>query len=256
MLASALAPLLSCLSAVEPRRAVLQRTLPLLVAAPAQALAFENRLPPDEIELKYKAPRTAGPKPTDLGPRQGNALKPCLDGKPHCFSTSREELDDNDLYNADYGQTNEWLVRPFTYAKSLAEAVDDVKGLITAYPPGQRGIDGGGFKVISETVTASSAYFYVQFESLRRGYVDDMEFALGDGVMNVRTSSRLGYLDMGVNAKRFNFFAQRLSHISGWNTALIVSKGHEEYFSLNRVADKDVLNEAQGIHTKTEKVKI
>ena len=36
------------------------------------------------------------------------------------------------------------------------------------------------------------------------GYVDDVEFALADGVANMRTSSRLGYLDLGVNAKRFN----------------------------------------------------
>eukprot|EP00965_Chrysotila_dentata_P051183 1696311-Pleurochrysis_carterae.AAC.5 len=43
---------------------------------------------------------------------------------------------------------------------------------------------------------------YVQYESLRRGYIDDVEFALAKGIVNVRTSSRVGYLDLGVNAKR------------------------------------------------------
>ena len=61
------------------------------------AHAFENRLPPDEIELKYKSPRNPGPKPTDLGPRNGNQLKPCTDGKPHCFSSSQERFEDDDL---------------------------------------------------------------------------------------------------------------------------------------------------------------
>lgn len=69
---------------------------------------------------------------------------------------------------------------------------------------GQRGIDGGGFKLVTESTSANSAYVYVQFESMRKGYVDDVEFALADGVANMRTSSRLGYLDLGVNAKRFN----------------------------------------------------
>lgn len=189
---------------------------------------------------------------TSAGPRKGNTLKPCLDGKPHCFSTTPEELNDNDLYNADYGQTSEWLVKPFTYQKPLAQAVGDLKSVIDAYPPGQRGIDGGGFKVMSETVTTNNAYLYVQFESLRKGFVDDMEFALGNGVMHVRTSSRLGYLDMGVNAKRFNYFAQQLGSC-GWNTELVLNKGHEEYFILNRVTDRDMLNEAQ---VKAEKVKM
>ena len=147
------------------RRAVVQ-TLALLASTkiPARkALAFDNRLPPDELELKYKTPRTAGPKPTDIGVRNGNALKACLDGKPHCFSSSLE-FDDDD--GAD------WLVKPFKYDKPLADALSDVKGAIEAYPPGQNGVDGGGFKVITENNDGKVGYLYVQFESLRKGYVD------------------------------------------------------------------------------------
>ncbi|KAL3892521.1 MAG: hypothetical protein SGPRY_015053, partial [Prymnesium sp.] len=182
------------------RRVALERILLPAALAPLPASAFDNRLPKDELELKYKTPRTPGPKPTDLGPR-ASGLKPCLDGKPHCFSSSAETFDDNDLYNADYGTTADWLVTPFKYSKPLAAASEDVSAAIAAYPPGQGGIDGGGFKVIEERVLKDSAYIYVQFESQRRGYIDDMEFYLKDGVANVRTSSRLGYLDMGVNAK-------------------------------------------------------
>ena len=104
----------------------------------------------------------------------------------------------------------------------------------------QRGIDGGGFKVISESLNADQGYIYVQFESRRRGYIDDFEVALRDGVANLRTSSRLGYLDLGVNAKRWNWFADNLASKSGWVTSRVLAKDHEEYFSLNNVRDADV----------------
>ena len=54
---------------------------------------------------------------------------------------------------------------------------------------------------MSSPYDAKQAYLYVQFESRRRGYIDDVEFLLADGTMQLRTSSRLGYLDLGVNAK-------------------------------------------------------
>ena len=63
------------LPSAASRRAVLHG-LALLAAsqvpASRRAIAFENRLPPDELELKYKTPRTPGPKPQDLGTRQSS----------------------------------------------------------------------------------------------------------------------------------------------------------------------------------------
>ena len=192
---------------------------------------------------------------TDLGPRDGNALKACIDGKPHCFSSSPETFEDNDLFNADYGTTEGWLVEPFRYDKPLAEAVADIKAAIEAYPPGQRGIDGGGFKLVAaRPIDADGYYMYVQFESGRKGYIDDFEVALGNGVANVRTSSRVGYLDLGVNAKRYAWFADRLGKQQGWKTKKLTSKGHEEYFSLNQLTDA-VLASGESV-VKTEKVKL
>ena len=131
--------------------------------------------------------------------RKDGALKPCLDGKPHCFSTSAEYIEDADLFNADDGSQSEgWLVEPFRFNKPLSDAVADIKAAISAYPPGQRGIDGGGFKIVKEQTGSSAAYFYVQFESRKKGYIDDMEFVVAPGgLVNVRTSSRAGYLDFG-----------------------------------------------------------
>jgi len=239
------------------RRAVL-RTAAALPAfwLPASSLAFENRLPPDELELKYKNPRTPGPKPTDIGPRADGGLKSCTDGKPHCFSSTPETFEDNDLFNADYGTTEGWLVQPFKYDKSLAEAMTELKTIVASYPPGQGGIDGGGFKVAGEKAEGDTAYLYVLFESRRKGYVDDMEFSLAKGVCNVRTSSRLGYLDYGVNAKRYNWFANTLAVTPGWAAKPILSKGHEEYFALNGVTDKDVTSASSSAVVKAEKVKL
>ena len=126
---------------ITRRGALVQALAPLLLttAIPPDALAFDNRLPPNELELKYKQPRTPGPKPTDLGPRDGFKLKSCTDGKPHCFSSTPESFEDDDLFGSDSGASAEgWLVEPFAFDKPLAEAAAEVKAAIAAYPPGQR----------------------------------------------------------------------------------------------------------------------
>ena len=60
---------------------------------------------------------------------------------------------------------------------------------VRSYPPGQANVDKGGFSII----TASTDYLYVQFESLKKGYIDDVEFAVGrNGLVEVRSGSRVG----------------------------------------------------------------
>ena len=66
-----------------------------------------------------------------------------------------------------------------------------------AYEPGQSNIDGGGFDIVS--FDPKAGYMYVQFESLKNGFIDDLELALvGDDIdknaVQVRSSSRLGYV--------------------------------------------------------------
>ena len=39
-------------------------------------------------------------------------MKRCMDGKPHCFSSTPETYEDNELFNADYGTTAGNLVDP------------------------------------------------------------------------------------------------------------------------------------------------
>ena len=104
---------------------------------------------------------------------------------------------------------------------------------VEAYPPGQGGIDGGGFKIVE--ADAARGYLYAQFESLKNGYVDDLELALvgPSGPLLVRSASRLGFLDFGVNARRLNWIAARL-RADGWKAPPIDAATWPDYFAQNR----------------------
>jgi uncharacterized protein (DUF1499 family) len=53
-------------------------------------------------------------------------------------------------------------------------------------------------------IEESSDYLYVEFKSKLMGYVDDVEFYFdrGQNLIQVRSASRLGQSDLGVNRKR------------------------------------------------------
>lgn len=209
--------------------------LALGVLAPPGALAFENGVP--EM-AKYKdKPKQRGPRPNDLGLRTrvlnvdgdtvDNALKICSPA-PNCFTTTGDATVPGD---------SEHLIAPWRPPKgtSADATMRELEEVLKGYTPGVAGIDGGGFKII----TADGNYCYAQFESLRQGYIDDVEFALapaaeaGSGpAVQVRSSSRLGYLDFGVNAARLNAISKEL-RARGWTAAEITPKTHPQYFASN-----------------------
>jgi hypothetical protein len=56
---------------------------------------------------------------------------------------------------------------------------------------------------------------WVQFESAKHSYIDDLELALTtDGKVAVRSASRLGYGDEGVNGKRLNALAAAIRRVA------------------------------------------
>jgi uncharacterized protein (DUF1499 family) len=201
--------------------AVTQSCAAVFAAAAPPALAFENGV--SDMALYAGTAKKPGTPPPDLGLRdrtlpssrsaQG-VLRAC-DAAPNCFSTAAEGDEEHSLP----------VWRPPSPDTALAELLDAVK----SYSPGQSGIDGGGFKVIRSTPT----YAYVAFESLRYGFVDDVEFALGGpagpGTVQVRSASRLGFLDLGVNAKRLNYLAAKL-RAKGWAAPSISPATHPVYF--------------------------
>ena len=55
-------------------------------------------------------------------------------------------------------------------------------------------------------------YLYAEFRSRRMGFVDDVEFTYDDraGLIQVRSASRLGRGDLGVNRKRIEAIRARI----------------------------------------------
>ena len=105
------------------------------------------------------------------------------------------------------------LISPWVPPASDPFPLRTLAAVVRAYEPGQEGIDGGGFSVIE----ASDVYVYAQFESLKNSYVDDVEFALKDkATVLVRSASRVGFADKGVNMKRLNAIAKSLRQDHGW----------------------------------------
>ena len=72
-----------------------------------------------------------------------------------------------------------------------AQALARLKAIVTAQP---------GATIVSET----QDYLHAEFRSKIMGFVDDVEFWLpaDQPVIHVRSASRVGYSDMGVNRRR------------------------------------------------------
>lgn len=116
------------------------------------------------------------------------------------------------------------------------KAFKELNEVICAYEPGQANIDGGGFKIMVND--PAKGYIYIQFESLKNGYIDDVELAFIDGMgaraIQVRSSSRLGYLDFGVNVKRLNYIAAKL-RAKGWDAPGVDLDSHANYAIQNEL---------------------
>ena len=203
--------------------------LPFMGAGNANAFA-------NKISDKYDdRPKRRGPQPKDLGVatrkdmigEEYTGLKNCGPA-PNCFCSTDDAEDDPDHV------IPAWLW-PEGYDQEAA--FKELEAVVNEYSPGQGGIDGGGFAI--QKSDPAKGYLYAQFEALKNGYVDDLEFAvvsgMGDRAVQLRSSSRVGYLDYGVNAKRVNYIAKALK-AKGWNAPGVDFKTHPDYASQNNVA--------------------
>jgi uncharacterized protein (DUF1499 family) len=66
----------------------------------------------------------------------------------------------------------------------------------------------------ARVVKAEPNYLYAEFSSKLIGYIDDTEFYLDEkaGVIHVRSASRLGRSDFGVNRERIESIRAQLAH--------------------------------------------
>lgn len=126
----------------------------------------------------------SGKRPTDLGVRDGR-LKP-VPSSPNAVSSQAEGG-----YHA---------IAPLEYRGSRESAFAALLGVVRATPRAQ---------VVSQTAD----YLYVEYTSALMGYVDDVEFwfAPDRKVIHVRSASRLGHSDLGVNRKRVEDIRARLA---------------------------------------------
>ena len=178
--------------------------IPFITLLPKEAQAFDNRL---DDKWADKKPQT-GQQPLDLGPELRFSttksdgyfgLKPC-GSSPNCWCSSAPFRDNPARYLAPW----------------KGNSIKDVKQVIDSYQVGQNGIDGGGFKIVK--YDEAGQYIYVQFQSYKIGYIDDFEcwFNPAIGKFDVRSASRIGLSDLGVNAKRLEYIGTRLEKEYGW----------------------------------------
>ncbi|MEG4285325.1 DUF1499 domain-containing protein [Microcoleus sp. A006_D1] len=161
---------------------VLKRVLVVLISLVAVAvlsIATFTLIPGEKTMF-------AGKRPANIGIVSGK-LAACP-SSPNCVSS--------------FSQDAEHQVQPLTYTSSATEAMAKLKEAIESL---------GKTKIIS----ATDNYLYAEFTSALMGFVDDVEFLVDDGakVIHVRSASRLGESDLGVNRKRIETIRALLNQL-------------------------------------------
>ena len=126
--------------------------------------------------------RCLGKSPSNIGVRDGK-LAPCP-RSPNCVSSQSGD--------------KEHFIEPLKYGGPLTEAVDRLLGVL------------GSMKRV-RVVTRTERYIHAEFTSAVFRFVDDAEFSFDDTakVIHVRSASRVGRSDMGVNRKRVEEIRRR-----------------------------------------------
>jgi uncharacterized protein (DUF1499 family) len=126
----------------------------------------------------------AGTRPANIGVTNGKLLD-CPDS-PNCVSSQSNDA--------------EHKIAPLTYTGDPAKALEDIKAVISSMPR-------------TKIITAEGNYLYAEFTSALMGYVDDVEFYINadKGIIEVRSASRLGKSDLGVNRDRVEAIRAQLA---------------------------------------------
>lgn len=124
----------------------------------------------------------AGDRPTNLG-IVANHLQGCPDS-PNCVSS--QSLD------------NEHRIDPIKFEGNSRRAMQALK---QAIDDSER----------AEVIKSEDNYLYAEFTSKLMGFVDDVEFFINEGekTIEVRSASRMGESDLGVNRKRVEALRQQ-----------------------------------------------
>ncbi|WP_107666721.1 DUF1499 domain-containing protein [Cyanothece sp. BG0011] len=123
----------------------------------------------------------AGNQPDNLGVTDGK-LHPCP-STPNCVNSQSTDA--------------EHSIKPLTYKGNSIEAIAQLKDILNQQER-------------TEIISGTDNYLYAQFTSHWMGFVDDVEFFVNEnqGVIDVRSASRLGESDLGVNRERIETIRQ------------------------------------------------
>jgi hypothetical protein len=106
----------------------------------------------------------------------------------------------------------------------MAEAV---KAVLQEYPQaGQNGVDLNGWEIVEDGLSTGTARVeyksgignFAKFLNGNKPFVDDLKIEIGDSAVEIRSASRIGDSDLGVNQKRLVFLSNAIKAM-GW-TAL------------------------------------
>jgi uncharacterized protein (DUF1499 family) len=131
----------------------------------------------------------AGMAPTNIGVNNGK-LAACP-GTPNCVSSQATVID------------IEHSIKPIEVGGATQQIIADLKLAIESMPR-------------STIVKETKNYLYVEFASKLMGFVDDVEFYLDDTnkAIQVRSASRLGESDFGVNRQRIEEIRSKVTSLN------------------------------------------
>ena len=130
----------------------------------------------------------AGKRPSYLGVTDGRLARP--KSTPNCVSSQADP--------ADAGH----YIAPIRFTGSAIEAIAAIRRIV----------EGTGRTLV---VSHEARYLYAEYKSKLMGYVDDVEFLASEreGVIHVRSASRLGRRDYGVNRARIEAIRERFAAV-------------------------------------------
>lgn len=127
----------------------------------------------------------SGKRPDYLGAKDGQLAR--CKRTPNCVSSQADASD------------AEHYIAPIVFKGASAQAMAVVRKAVEAMPRAM-------------VIRNEGNYLYAEFRSKLMGYVDDVEFLYdeGAGLIHVRSASRLGRRDFGVNRERVEALRARI----------------------------------------------
>ena len=148
------------------------------------------------------------------GPDKGRATDKCRDGARNCIRTA-------------------WVPPA---GKTKSDAIADIRSVVGSYPQqGQNGVDCNGWVFVDDKLDIDGMARIEYYScigpaaismNLAKPFVDDVKLELvedGNGKFRfeLRSKSRVGASDFGVNKKRVNYLAQTLRS-KGWDAPKVM----------------------------------